>query len=241
MWASFLILSVISVTTFQHLAAEARKERFNAEVLDQGQDKAIALLKPFSTHMLNMQQRGQDKELLLVLWVMEWFYGNVILGTTEGESDYLVTQINVVRSLHAKAEPGLETKIWETALGFWLIRSGDYEESEPLLEENLRAWEAILASDDPWLDHIRALQACAAISRLADPDREVADLEASRRELMERRESLEQADKAFKKSIAGSPIHLLVIRKLIVLYGPELLDEPRKRRAVIRRLKAFLN
>ena len=72
------------------------------------------------------------------------------------------------------------------------------------------------------------------------PDREEVDAEASRRELMERRESLEQADDAFKKSIAGSPIHLLVIRKLIVLYGPELLDEPRELRAVRRRLRAFL-
>ena len=134
----------------------------------------------------------------------------------------------------------MQKRIWETALGFWLIRSGDYEESEPLLEENLRHWNAILAQDDTWLDHIRALQACAAVNRLADPDRGDSGQNAASDEMLRVRKALELTDEAFKKSLPGTPIHLLVIRKLIVLYGPELLDEPCKRRAVKKRLKAFL-
>ncbi len=113
-------------------------------------------------------------------------------------------------------------------------------ESEPLLEENLRNWEVILAPDDIWLDHIRALQACATVNRLTDPDWGDFGQEAARDEMMSVLEILEESDKAFKKSLPGTPIHLLVIRKLIVLYGADHLDEPRKRRGVKKRLKAFL-
>ena len=171
---------------------------------------------------------------------MEWLYNNTILSTAPEDSDYLAIQINVARSLREKSKSGLQKRIWETALGFWLIRSGNYEESESLLEENLRNWETILAPDDVWLDHIRALQACAAVIRLSDPDWGGYGQEAARDEMMKVRKTLELADDSFRKSIPGTPIHLLVIRKLIVLYGADLLDEPRKRRAMLRRLRAFL-
>lgn len=240
MLAALLVLSVISGATFQHLAAVARKERFNSEVLEQAQDQSLSILKVIITKMRHDQQRGQDIELLLPLWVMELLYSNTIPSDAPEDPDYLAIQINVARSLGEKNESGLQKGIWETALGFWLIRSGDYEESEPLLEENLRHWNAILAQDDTWLDHIRALQACAAVNRLADPDRGDSGQNAASDEMLRVHKALELTDEAFKKSIPGTPIHLLVIRKLIVLYGLELLDEPRKRRAVKKRLKAFL-
>lgn len=238
--AALLVLSVISGATLQHLAAVARKERFSVEMLEQAQDQSLAVLKTYLTLLKNLQQQGQDKELLLQLWAFEWLYSNTILSDAPEDLDHLATQINVARSLREKTESGLQKRIWETALGFWLIRSGDYEESEPLLEENLRHWEAILAQDDVWLDHIRALQACAAVNRLAEPDRGDNGNEAARDEMLKVREALELADETFKKSLPGTPIHLLMIRKLIVVYGSELLDEPRKRRAVEKRLRAFL-
>lgn len=243
-----LLLIAASGLALDHLASVANQRRLDAAVaearaeeVERQQREGRRTLWTFIGSVEQARDEGLSNQLLMVIWLSEWLFGPTVLGDGPERFEIWRMRIDTVRDKLEKAraaggEDSFHTLLWESALGFWLLEE-DCREAETILDANYRKWQAILDPDDPWLNHLLAMLACATISRLSEPGgaaeetaREAADLEQLA-DLLDRAEAQLDAD------ASGSALHRVILDRQRVLYGPGLLDRPEKMQDAAQRLE----
>ena len=116
----------------------------------------------------------------------------------------------------------LQTLLWETALGFWLVGEGRPAESERLLEGNLNRWTELLDPSDPWLGHVQSMKDCATVARAGNGE------PFDRLDLVSLESRLAVQERTLDSHEPGSPLHFLVLTHLQTLYGSDLLNQPER-------------
>ena len=207
-------------------------------------DEYRLFLMRFLAQIAQGREDGLDTELLPQIWAVEFLYGPTVLGEGPDRLELWRQRVGIVRKLITDAraagrEHTLDTLLWESALGFWLIKIGEHREAEPLLSQNYANWKAILAPDDPWLAHLQAIQASAVVIRLTDEQQPFDSVPNENRELLAAKATLERVDQMLEEYAPGSPIHILVLDHLLILYGPDLLDQPDRHAEIAKRREAL--
>jgi hypothetical protein len=222
-----VVLLVASGAGLQHLAVQAAVAEAHAEEEERQRDSFRTNLRNFIAQLRESRAQGMADELLPQMWVAEWLFGPTVLGEGPDRFELWEVRIDVVRDLVEEARaaggPGyFYTLVWESALAFWLIKSGEPREAETLLAENHARWQAVLDPDDPWLAHLEVMRACAAVVGLPDS----VPLGEARAGSAGIAATLERAKGQLDGESPGSPLHRLVLESLLRLYGPGLLDRP---------------
>lgn len=169
-------------------------------------------------------------EALTKIWALEYVYGPTVLGLPEENAELWKSRIvnvrNLVQTAHAQGHgEHVETLLWESALGFWLVNDKDYLEAEPLLQANLQKWSRILPADDPWLNDLRSMLTCAAVNRARGEKQSPMD----RAELSRLESELLAACDRLPADHRGTPMHCTLLASLIDLYSPDLLGDATRR------------
>jgi hypothetical protein len=239
--AVFAILLCILAGTWaaEHYAGLAREKSLEAKIskfeadeqeLKHAQQKAIA--DKFTKGLkAALGDYRFATESLTYIWAMEYVFGPKVLALPDQQAALWKTRIENIRTLVKSAEleghgNDLETMIWESALGFWLVNAKDFNESEAVLRSNIEKWSRILSPDDPWLSDLHMLLKCAEVNRMlaqAKQKETVAAADLSRMEA----ELLDEC-RRFPKSRYGTPLHFTLITSMMDLYGPELLNHPQR-------------
>lgn len=99
---------------------------------------------------------------LPVLSAIEALSGEDALGFTELQEDVEEIRIQVARNALTAADAAgtrssIEMTLWETTLGYWLLKVGRPQEAREVLEENRRRAHAVFPSGDPWTRDVEAL------------------------------------------------------------------------------------
>ncbi len=232
--ALMILLATASGVSLQH----AREKRFEAAVLQDGLDREEQYRKDFRQNMGEVlegieasQKKGLSEQIFASVWVAEWLFGPTVLGEGVERQKLWEVRTKVVRDFLAEAEAngkadGFRSTMWESALCFWLIREGDHTEGLPMVTRNLEKWEAFLDPEDDWVLTIQAMQACAFVNRLTDPDAGDLDEKIRPADTNETARILEEADRVLNDIAPGSPMHRLVLDRMRLLYGPDLLNRP---------------
>ena len=79
---------------------------------------------------------------------------------------------------------------------------------------------------------------CVVI-RLTDGQQPSDNVPNENQELLAAEATLERVDQMLKKDAPGSPIHILVLDHLLILYGPDLLDQPDRHAEIAERREAL--
>lgn len=200
-------------------------------VEEQTRDTFRAKGRKFEVAARQAHQQGLGEQVLSGIWIGEWLFGPTVLGVDLDRFELWNLRIEVVRELveqeKARGRGSTKTALdWESGLGFWLIKDGNFAEAGPILNENYTKWEAILAPDDPYLDHVRAMQACVVTRQLADDAGSSADAPVSADKLHAAEATLDRVHQMLEEDTPGSPLHFLILEHLLLLYGPELLNQP---------------
>ena len=249
--AVIVVLVLASGAALQYLASEANQRRLEAAVAqvrleeeERYRDKFRTNLRRFIARLQESREKGHTNEVLEGIWLVEWFFGPTVLSDGPERFELWDMRVNIVRDLveqakNAGRDHDFHTLLWESALGFWLIKDGEYREAEPLVAENYTKWKALLEPDDPWLVHLQAMRACAVVNRLADERDDSEPPRGSRREPLSIASTLEQAERMLNADAPGSPLHLLVLGRMRRLYEPDLLDRPQRMKEVEERRRAL--
>ena len=208
------------VRHYARLAADRRVKAYIAETRLQDEERMrhefVGKLNTIQDRLRVKQRQGMSTELLAWVWGLEWIYGSKLIGQPLDPTNLWGLRLETVRSLADDAvarggEAHVETLVWQTALAFWLIRSGGVDEVEPLLNRALAVWTPRLDAADPWLDTLRILQDCAAVHRSAsrlvaaqDPVPFVAIVEAAHTGVTA---SPPTAETHGGVSASGTPVH----------------------------------
>lgn len=248
-----IIALVISGTAMiMHWASRAQQEAIRAAVtkveLDHEQKEKAQKLA-IQTGVVNALTTLKSKdyrlntELLTVIWALEYAFGPTVLGVPDAQSKLWLIRTDKLRSLIERAhEDGrgdeLETLLWESALGFWLVCDRNYTEVEPLLEENLRKWTLRLAPGDDWMVNVKAMRDCAALNRIAALQ---PTAPATIDQLRELETTLIADNEAVARQHQGTPMHFLVLRSLADLYAPMLLNQPQRQDDLMRERQILID
>jgi hypothetical protein len=187
-----------------------------------------------------LQAQHFERDLLPTIMALEWVTGQKVLGTSETRSTLWQDRLDIVSGIVERADAegragDVEVLTWQSALAFWLVNDGRFEEAAPVLADNIARWSAVAGPEDGWLVKMKAISAAADVQRLAAAGSPPDKTAGSPIRLAEA--ALLDADRLFKGQSAGTPIHALVLRTLVTLYGNELLNSPKDHRKFERRLK----
>ncbi len=196
----------------------------------------------------DQQQFLQDA--LPMNFLLEWIMGSVVIGEADEGDGRWGHRIEVLRShIQNRKAAGLgdsvELLLWETTLGLYLVRSGDFEAAEPFLRSNLGAWKAKLATgDDPWLRLVEHLIAVTRLQRLKSNLRGAPASAEQRLEMTALAEQLSPLLKLQPGQFVGAPVHQLALSALADLCEPTMLDRPddlKTARQILQKAKAPRN
>jgi hypothetical protein len=236
-----LALAVASGAALRHLASVAQQKRFEALIAQAELEKEEEMrhasrgkIRKFISRLDRLQSEGLAHEVLPQIWLTEWLFGPDLFGEGPERLDLWEIRTEVVRDLIEKSsdrggDRSFLTLMWQSALGFWLVHDGHYREAEPLVADNCASWRAILDPADPWLLHLRGLQACAAVGRIAGAGDYSETPSAAGEDLDALAAALESAEELLSEDEHGSPLHYVVLVHQELLYRPDLLDRPRQR------------
>jgi len=195
------------------------------------------MLSNYNAILKAAQAEGLSEQVFAGIWVGEWLFGPETLGEEVDRFELWRIREATIRDLLARAEAAgrgddVEMLMWETSLCFWLVKEGEYVESEELIARNHGQWEALLESDDAWLDWVKALEACARVNRAVALGGEGVDLVATA-------DALERSEAMLREQAPESSLHRLVLERLVTVYGAGLLDRPQRRGEVSARLESY--
>ena len=153
-------------------------------------------------------------------------------------------RIDVVRDLlndaRARGDADhFQTLLWESALGFWLIKDGEYGEAEDLLAASYTKCRAILDPADSWLVHLRSMRDCALVGRIAGENGPARISPDTLRELHNAEASIEAAERLLNEAAPASALHRLVLDHLQLLYGPDVLNDQQRLAGVEARIESL--
>lgn len=246
-----VIIAIASTISLLKLSSIARQERFDSEVAEAGLKKEEEVRLKFRVNLqrfIAMSKEARDKglarDVLIGIWIMEWLFEPTVLGDGPERFELWDLRIQLVRDLlkEAQSDGSSDTftvMLWESALGYWLIRDELFTEAEQILDGNVRKWNAILNPDDPWLIHIQVMYSCAVVGRIAEQGYN-ADTQSENTELLRTTEiALETGEQVLQESQYGSPLHRLILDFLDKLYSPKLLDNDANRQEFQKQIKTI--
>jgi predicted Ser/Thr protein kinase len=229
----FVLVACAAVIAWLRVEAVAAQAGLDAEA-SQRRD-FVRIVDRFRAGYKEAKSKGLADQILPQIWLMEWLFGPTLLGEGPDRLLLWMDRIEVIRNrLATMRAAGLEGTweyaMWETALGFWLVEQALYDEARPLLDASAGRWRRLLAVEDPMLEHIRTLEACATIGQLAaagaappGSGSQTADRPGLLRATTDH---LVEVEAALADDVPNSPLHRLVRRQLCLAFGPALLDEP---------------
>jgi hypothetical protein len=139
-------------------------------------DDATGLFRSAMRAMRQLDPGSAGASWLPYLSVLESLGGEYELGLAGLNDEMNDLRIGVAKNVLAAAESSgtrdaVEVTMWETALGFWLLKAARAEEARVVLEENRVRTARVFPQHDPWLRNVDALCDVAAV--MTDPDPEV--------------------------------------------------------------------
>ncbi|MFN7020383.1 MAG: serine/threonine-protein kinase [Phycisphaerales bacterium] len=149
----------------------------------------------------------------------------------EGKNAKLRLAAAAIRSAQSSGQAdSLEALLWSDTLAFWLLRSGDYERAEALLNRTEQSWDAKLSADDPWRINRAAMKAAAraqrAMWRVSEGERFSADDPEIQRVVR----TLREAERHYAAERFGDVMHRFVLGCLVQLYDERGLNDSASRR-----------
>jgi serine/threonine protein kinase len=224
---SFVAMHFASVARDRELLAAVNKGKFEKEqeYRDHGRARSKTLRSALS--VLKDDYRF-NTEVLTYIWIFEYIYGPAVYGMPDVQSELWKSRIAQTRNLvhitrAAGREDDMETLLWESALGFWLVCDKDYLEAEPLLDQNLQKWRQKIKPDDNWIANLEAIRLCAAANRYVAL---AAATPVDRTQIEPLETALAAAGERVAQRHEGTPIHFLVLDSRASLWGPNLLNDP---------------
>ncbi len=240
-----LLATVIALDSARRAQARARSAQYEAHARDveariarvqrDAEIEYKAKLRDDVTRFIGSLteagEAGLAGEALASLWVLEWIHGPTILAQHEALPELWARRVEILRDLYQqrRAEAGpdaLQVLQMQTLLGFWLVRRDDFEEAEPLLEDNLTRWRTLLDDDDPWLEEVRLIRDAAAANRLHALAQDAQPTEAQLEEARAIVAQMEALDPRLAQRDDGAQLRLLLWDTVATLQGPRLLDDP---------------
>lgn len=216
------------------IASQRRAEADLAAAVTAGQElgraearKQIEMFWKVSSVVVNSDDLWQ---LLPVMPYLDWGIAQLAAETQAADGvPWERARIALVRTLGARARAAaggddLHALSFETTLAFLLVRGGEFEEGGALARTARDAWAKMLTSNDRWLIWLDGVIACADVKRLAAdadyPDR-AATLATAERALLSAWLNLGEGP-------TETPLKRLVGESLTTLYGPDLLNQPKR-------------
>ncbi|MHC4947924.1 MAG: serine/threonine-protein kinase [Planctomycetota bacterium] len=250
--ALIVVLVVGGLAVLQRMSAVAAERRLELavtaarlEVEEQEREEFIGNLRLFRRNLDEARAERLPTELLPQIWLMEWLFGPTVLSKGDHSTELWPQRIDLVRDLvtrHRAVGRGddLQTLLWQSALGFWLVCNGEGAEAIEVLTDVDSRWQRLLPEDDPWRYDVRTMRLCATVVTLvAPPTPDTPDAPGRPGDLRAIGDRLDEAAAALAAREPASPLHQLVLRTLDRLYGPELLDDESRRAPVQRQLTAI--
>ena len=238
-----VVLSLAAGTAIVHFSAVARQQRFENAItavkLDQEEKYRTQFqenMRAIAARLRESKAMGLSHEVLPSIWLAEWLFGPTVLGRGRERSELWEMRMEVIGDLvdryRSEAGPNaVQTLLWETALGFWLVGEGRPSEAEPLLDGNLTRWKGLLDPNDPWLNQVQAMKDCATVALAGNGE------PFQRTNLVVLEPRLAAQERTLDAQEPGSPLHYLVLVQLQTLYGPDLLSQPDRLEQVTQTLK----
>ncbi len=145
-------------------------------------DNARNMLQGFIEAYQSSQNASDDAASFPVYSAIESIGTSNGLDITSIENSMVSSRIAIIRNMLDKAEKEhtrntIEMTLWETGLGYWLIKDQQYDEAERVLTRNVQRLESILKYDDPWLVLAKALKDIATIHAHEKTDQAKAALD----------------------------------------------------------------
>ncbi len=134
--AVIVVLILASGAALQYLASEANQRRLEVAVSEARLEEEARSRDNFRTHLRRFialfqesREKGHANEVLEGIWLVEWLFGPTVLGDGPERFELWEMREDVIRDLlqKAKASGGdhvFHTLLWESTLGFWLIKDG---------------------------------------------------------------------------------------------------------------------
>jgi serine/threonine protein kinase len=201
------------------------------------------------------QQQSLSSTVLIEGLLMEWSFGPDYFGTASQVPALWRDRVQLGRNALTPREglqPGsVQQLMWQSSLAYWLISSGSEDEALTILPRNREAWAAMLKPSDPWLEQLRALEACAVVRREIksaaagqSPDKtklsEAETVLRSERTLFGPNAGAAPGPK-YRGPNEGTALHLLVLQTMIDLYSSPLRPDPRLRDQIQARLNEYVS
>jgi hypothetical protein len=183
--------------------------------------------------LLHRQAEVSDTltQTLTQTWAMHHMLEAITTQVPEGTPQledirFRLVERQIEQLRNAGHEQTFETRLWQMNLAFWLIARGDVDRAEPLMQELDEAWRAMLQPDDPWLNHLDAMQAALNVRRfLARTPIAAIDPANPPVELVNAVARLDAHERHLNVTDAGNPMHKLMLEAMLDAYGPALLDD----------------
>jgi serine/threonine protein kinase len=223
-------------------AAIAQKE---VEKNDEIEKNRIVFTNKFRESLKSsLRQYKFSTDALAFVWALEYMFGPTVMNWPDQSRELWKDRVDIIRNLvqtaHAENRGDeLETMLWESALGFWLVSAKDFQEAEPLLISNIEKWSKRLSPNDQWLLDMRAMHACAIVNRYVALRKNKAGDAPSDEELRRVHGELTAACEQMPEGRRGTPMHLLILNGMLDVCGPDLLHDPERQRKLEESIKVL--
>jgi len=215
-----LVLASVGGGVVRHYAAAAQEQA----LLNEARQEALGTM----ALRLKAQSDGGLKayHILPKMWMLEWLLGPDGLGDPDGARAARLERLDATRMAVEAAERDahpldIQVLFLKTSLAYFLLTESKVEEAKPMLHDLRETWSEVARPDDPFLDDLDTLIACARVLELKGgaplkSDDELATLETL---LLERH-------RAAREEYSYSAITTLTAKALERLYSEELLNKP---------------
>jgi hypothetical protein len=173
---------------------------------------------------------GFDFDLLPMAIVLEWANGQAVIGDPLDGSERWQWRLDNVRRFLSERQAGplrhsIETTMWESMYGLWLLNANQHADAEAVLDRNLAELRATLKDDgDPWIGFVERIRAMAIVRRIHAAKGDSAPSPADQAELEAAAAVLEPCLLRPASQVDGGAVQQLVLITLMDLDGPELLN-----------------
>lgn len=219
--AAAAVAGQIGARNSDRLAAELKLVQEREKAIEERFVQVKELTEAATSTIVSMPSGRLAAEWFPLLAMMEAVAGPIILDP-RGRTDIWSDRIELVDSMLAKCEEegtadDLESCLWRTAQGFWLLRVNRPEDADRALA---RAYEGLRKHTEPsdrWLRYIEMLRAVGAVDRAcAAKDPEAIRAAAT---------VLSRETQYFDGRQTGTALHGLILESLQKAYGPDGLDD----------------
>ncbi len=204
------------------------------------------MLNSMATSIRSGQYGGLTADWLMIMMVFETILGPELTENSEQWAALRSERIERLRSFaNERAAAGkskdLEALLWETMVGFFLLRDERPDEAIEVLTQNRAALAAKLDPDDSYLTMIDQMLACARITRAAAMPRERRQDPAVLAEVRAAVDVLERTEPLLRGRRSGDALHELVADCMTRAYGQGMLDIPDRATAARQRYIEIMN